>query len=61
MSYFLTLRTGLPGDRQFSLRYTFASFEQAHATAESAFVSKEAEYVIEDARGPVTYRLNGEG
>ena len=55
MSYFLTLRTGLSGNHQFSPRYVFASFEQAHASAECAFISKGAEYLIEDERGPITY------
>jgi hypothetical protein len=61
MSYFLTLRTGLPGNHQFSPRYCFASFERTHTSAECAFVSKEAEYIIEDERGPITYRLKNEG
>jgi hypothetical protein len=56
MSYSLTLRTGLPGSHQFS-RYAFASFEEAHASAERAFVPNAADYLIEDDRGPVTYRL----
>ena len=60
MSFFLTLRTGLPGSHQFSPRYVFASFEQALSSAECAFVSKGAEYLVEDERGPVTYHLKDE-
>ena len=56
MSYFLTLRTGLPGSHQFT-RYVFASPEEAHASAECAFASRGAEYLIEDERGPITYGL----
>jgi hypothetical protein len=56
MSYFLTLRAGLPGRHQFS-RFAFTSFEEAHASAERAFVSKGVDYLIESDRGPVTYRL----
>lgn len=36
MSYFLILRTGLPGSHQFSPRYVFASIDEAHETAERA-------------------------
>ena len=57
MSYFLTLRTGLPGSHQFSPRSVFSSFEEASESGEFAFVSKQAEYLIEDERGPITYRL----
>jgi hypothetical protein len=60
MSYFMTMRTGLPGSHQFSPRNAFASFEQAHDAAERAFASKGAEYLIEDEYGPVTYRLKDE-
>jgi hypothetical protein len=57
MSYFLALRTGLPGNHQFSPRSVFSSFEEAAESAEFAFASKQAEYLIEDERGPITYRL----
>ncbi len=57
MSYFLTLRTGLPGNHQFSPRSVFNSFEEALGSAETMFASKQAEYLIEDDRGPITYRL----
>jgi hypothetical protein len=57
MTHFVTLRTGLPGSHQFS-RYASVSFEDAHASAERAFVSKMADYLIEDYRGPITYRLS---
>jgi hypothetical protein len=57
MSYFLTVRTGLPGGHQFK-RAVFGSLESAHKSAEHAFASMGAEYLIEDERGrPVTYRL----
>lgn len=59
MSYFLTMRAGPPGGYQFSPRIAFASFEQARDTGENAFSSKGAEYLIEDERGTVTYRLHG--
>lgn len=59
MSYFLTLRTGRLGSHQFT-RYVFASRQQAHASAECAFVSRGAEYLIEDERGPITYGLKQE-
>ncbi len=52
MSFFLTLRTGLPGGHQFSPRYVFASFDQAFSSAECAFASKGVEYLIEDERSP---------
>ena len=60
MSYFLILRTGLPGTHQYSPRYVFESFEQAYTFAECAFSSKGAEYLIEDERDPSTYRLKDE-
>jgi hypothetical protein len=60
MSYFLILRTGLPGSHQYSPRYAFKSFERAHTSAECAFSSKGADYLIEDERGPITYRLKDE-
>jgi hypothetical protein len=56
MSYSLTLRTGLPGSHQFS-RYAFAFFEEAHPSAECAFVSRGADYLIEGDRDPIIYRL----
>jgi hypothetical protein len=60
MSYFLTLRTGLPDSHQFSPRYIFATFEEASARAECASVAMAAEYLIEDDGGPVIYRLKNE-
>jgi hypothetical protein len=57
MSYFVTFRRGWPGNYQFSPRSVFASLEDAHASAERAFASEQVEYLIEDERGPVTYRL----
>jgi hypothetical protein len=60
MSYFLTLRAGLPGSHQFSPRNVFASLEEAHRAVERAFVSRGVEYLIEDERGPITYRLKDE-
>lgn len=60
MSYSLILRAGLSGDHQFSPRYVFASFEHAHAAAERVSVSRGTEYLIEDERGPIVYRLKGE-
>ena len=60
MSYFLILRSGPPGSHQFSPRYVYASFEKAHASAECFVVTKGAEYLIEDERGPITYRLKDE-
>ena len=57
MSCFLTMRTGLPGSHQFSPRYAFVSFEEAYASAECAFDSKGAEYLIEDVCGRIAYRL----
>jgi hypothetical protein len=56
MSHFLTLRAGQPGNCRF-IRKCYASFEQAYAAAERAFVTGREEYLIEDERGPVTYRL----
>jgi len=53
----VTLRTREPSGYQFSPRYVFASFEQAHAWAERAFVSQRAEYLVENEHGNVTYRL----
>jgi hypothetical protein len=60
MSYFLILRTGLPGSLQYSPLYVFKSLEQAHTIAERAFSSKGAEYLIEGDHGPITYRLKDE-
>lgn len=57
MSYFMVLRAGLPGSHQFSPRYVFASFDEAHEAAERAFVSMGVEYLLEDERGPISYRL----
>jgi hypothetical protein len=57
MSFFVTFRTGQPGNHQFSPRYIYASFEEAHASAESFFVKRGAKYLIEDERGHITYHL----
>jgi len=56
MSYFLTLRTGRPSAYQFG-HSVYASLEQAQAAGERAFPSRGAEYLIEDERGPIAYRL----
>jgi hypothetical protein len=58
MSYSVTVRTGVPGNYQTN-RGTFASFEAALGSAESAYASKGAEYCVDDERGTVTYRLQG--
>lgn len=51
------MRRDKPRAHQFSPRSVFASFDDAQAAAECALASQGVEYLIEDERGPVTYRL----
>lgn len=56
MSYSLTQRTATVSGYQFRRRL-FLSYEEAELEAESSFVFSGTEYLIEDNRGPISYRV----
>jgi len=56
MSYSLTQRTATISGYQFRRRI-FSSYEEAELEAKRTFASSGTEYLIEDDRGPISYRV----
>ena len=56
MSYSLSQRTAITGGYTFQRR-NFSSYEQAEVEAERGFACSGTEYLIEDDRGPISYRV----